>query len=285
MIFEVAAEIDYAVGFRSAMILSLHAQESSSQKILEEEFAIEPRVAFAEFRDEHGNRFVRLDTAKRKELSVRYSASVDCTFDVCRADQIAATPVTALDHPAVTYLFPSRYCQSDRLGKLAWDLFGNLETPYDKVVKITEWIYDNVDYLPGSTNAVTSAYDTVTQRVGVCRDFAHLGIALCRALNIPARYFTGFAYELQPRDFHACFECLIGGNWMVFDATRLAQLNGLVRIATGRDAADTAVASVFGSAIPTRMKVSCKLGKKQKFVPIRNEKLGARGVSIAASVD
>ena len=83
----------------------------------------------------------------------------------------------------------------------------------------------------GSTNSDTSAYDTVTQRAGVCRDFAHLGIALCRALNIPARYFTGYAYELDPPDFHACFECYLGGRWMVFDATRLAHLNGLVRIA------------------------------------------------------
>ena len=110
-----------------------------------------------------------------------------------------------------------------------------------------EWIHDNVEYVRGSTNSGTSAYDTVTQRVGVCRDFAHLGIALCRALNIPARYFTGYAYELEPPDFHACFECYIGGEWMVFDATRLAHLNGLVRIASGRDAADTAVASIFGA--------------------------------------
>ena len=113
---------------------------------------------------------------------------------------------------------------------------------------ITDWIHDNVEYVRGSTNSETSAYDTVTQRVGVCRDFAHLGIALCRALNIPARYFTGYAYELEPPDIHACFECYIGGTWMVFDATRLAHLNGLVRIAAGRDAADTAVASVFGAA-------------------------------------
>ena len=76
---------------------------------------------------------------------------------------------------------------------------------------------------------MTSAFDTVTQRTGVCRDFSHLGIALCRALNIPARYFAGYAYELEPPDFHACFECFIGGSWMVFDATRLAHLNGLVR--------------------------------------------------------
>ncbi len=127
--------------------------------------------------------------------------------------------------------------------------------------------------------------DTVTQRAGVCRDFAHLGIALCRALNIPARYFTGYAYALQPPDFHACFECLIGGSWMVFDATRLAQLNGLVRIATGRDAADTAVASIFGSIACTRVEVSCNLGENQKFAPIHSEQLGARGVTIATGTD
>ena len=77
---------------------------------------------------------------------------------------------------------------------------------------INEWIHENVEYVRGSTNSVTSAYDTVTQRTGVCRDFAHLAIALCRALNIPARYFTGYAYELEPPDFHACFECYIGGS-------------------------------------------------------------------------
>jgi transglutaminase-like putative cysteine protease len=281
MIFEVAAEIDYKVAFRSAMILSVHAQESSSQKILEERFRITPEVPTTEFHDDYGNRFVRLETGEHDELAVRYNALVDCTFDVGRADRIADTPVTDLDQSAVPFLFPSRYCQSDRLGKLAWDLFGEIRTPHDKVLKVTEWIHENVEYLSGSTNSATSAYDTVTQRVGVCRDFAHLAIALCRALNIPSRYFTGYAYGLEPPDFHACFECLIGGKWMVFDATRLAHLNGLVRIATGRDAADTSVASVFGSVSCARMKVSCELHGKQKFVPIRNEKLGSRGVTLA----
>ncbi len=285
MLFEVQAELDYKVSFRSAMILSVHAQESASQKIVKEQFRIEPAIPFTEFRDDQGNRFVRLDTGKQDTLAVRYSASVDCDFEVRRAHGIAATPVTALDHAAVPYLFPSRYCQSDRLAKMAWDLFGKNASPHEKVVKITEWIHANVDYVPGSTSSATSAYDTVTQRAGVCRDFAHLGIALCRALNIPARYFTGYAYQLQPPDFHACFECLIGDTWMVFDATRLAKLNGLVRIATGRDAADTAVASVFGSLGNVRTQVSCELGHGQKFVPIRNEHQGVRGVSIAAGAD
>ena len=234
----------------------------------------------SEYADDLGNRFLRFDTGKHNRLSIHYRAKVDCDFETRPASRIAATPVAALEDRAIPYLFPSRYCQSDRLGRLAWDLFGEIEKPHDKVIAITEWIYDNVEYMRGSTNSETSAYDTVTQRVGVCRDFAHLGIALCRALNIPARYFTGYAYELDPPDFHACFECYIGGEWMMFDATRLAHMNGLVRIASGRDAADTAVASVFGSVSCTRVQVSCALGAGQTFAPISRRDLERRGVSL-----
>jgi transglutaminase-like putative cysteine protease len=177
-------------------------------------------------------------------------------------------------------LFPSRYCQSDRLSRLAWDLFGKIKNPHETVVAITDWIHGNVEYVRGSTDSMTSAYDTVTQRTGVCRDFSHLAIALCRALNIPARYFSGYAYELEPPDFHACLECLIGGAWTVFDATRLAHLNGLVRIGTGRDAADAAVASIFGSVKCTSMAVSCRLDKGQKFQPIDREQLNRGGVAL-----
>jgi transglutaminase-like putative cysteine protease len=130
---------------------------------------------------------------------------------------------------------------------------------------------------------MTSAYDTVTQRTGVCRDFSHLGIALCRALNIPARYFSGYAYQLEPSDFHACFECFIGGSWVVFDATRLSHLNGLVRIGAGRDAADASVASIFGSASCSRIKVDCTLGEGQKFVPVSRKHLKRQGVALAPS--
>ncbi|HEV7714125.1 MAG TPA: transglutaminase family protein, partial [Steroidobacteraceae bacterium] len=129
-------------------------------------------------------------------------------------------------------------------------------------------------------NSETSAYDTVTQRTGVCRDFAHLGIALCRALNIPARYFTGYAYQLDPPDMHACFECFIGGSWMIFDATRLAHLNGLVRVGVGRDAADASVASIFGGVKLDSMQVSCELGKGQTFVPLGRKRLARHGVTL-----
>ena len=285
MLFECTAELDYKVRFRSALILSVHAQRTAAQKIVAERFTVEPDVPTNEYADDMGNRFVRLETGSHKQLTIRYRADVDCDFEVHHAANIAPTPVAALEDATIPYLFASRYCQSDRLGRLAWDLFGSIDKPHDKVLAIANWIHDNVEYLRGSTDSTTSAFDTVTQRVGVCRDFAHLGIALCRALNIPARYFTGYAYELKPPDFHACFECYIGGRWMVFDATRLAHLNGLVRIATGRDAADTAVASIFGAVKCTHMRVACTLAEGQAFTPIPRQQLERRAVSLPTETD
>ncbi len=281
-LFNVSCELEYTVRIPSTLILNVHAQRNPSQTILEEQFVVEPRMRIGEFTpDGTDNRFIRLETGKHKKLSISYSAAVNCDFQTYAAGSVEATPVAELSGATIPFLFPSRYCQSDRLSRLAWDLFGAIENPHEKVVAITDWIHENVEYLRGSTNSMTSAYDTVTQRTGVCRDFSHLGIALCRALNIPARYFSGYAYQLEPPDFHACFECFIGGSWVIFDATRLAYLNGLVRIGTGRDAADAAVASIFGNATCSSMTVSCTLGSGQKFAGVGRKQLKQRGVTLA----
>jgi transglutaminase-like putative cysteine protease len=282
MLFEVSCRLEYAVQFPSTLILNVQAQRSASQTVLKEQFTVEPTVRAGEFTAEGtNNRFMRLETGRHKKLTIDYGASVDIDVHTYSAGAIEATPVAELSGAELPYLFPSRYCQSDRLGKLARDLFGSIENPHEKVVAISDWIHENVEYLRGSTDSMTSAFDTVTQRTGVCRDFSHLGIALCRALNIPARYFSGYAYELEPRDFHACFECFIGGAWVVFDATRLAHLNGLVRIGTGRDAAEAAVASIFGSVRCTNMTVDCQLADGQKFTGVGRKQLNQRGVSLA----
>ena len=281
MVFDVACELEYSVLFPSTLIIGVHAQQSASQTVLTEQFSVDPPVPVTEFTDEGtGNRLVRLTTDQQTRIAVRYAASVECDSQTYRAGAVQHTPVADLEVSTVPYLYPSRYCQSDQLGRLARRLFGSIQNPHEKAVAVADWIHDNVDYVQGSTTASTSAYDTVTQRTGVCRDFSHLGIALCRALNIPARYFAGYAYELQPPDFHACFECFIGGSWVVFDATRLAHLNGLVRVGTGRDAADASVASIFGSVACTAMRVSCALGQNQQFQPIDHNQLSQRGVSL-----
>lgn len=283
MLFRVSSQLEYTVRFPSTLMLSIHAQRSSSQSVVDEHFSVDPPLPFEEFLAQGSeNRFIRLKTGRAKRLTINYEANVECQFQLMPVRAINVVPVAELDRAALPYLFPSRYCQSDKLGRLAWDLFGKLGHPYEKVLAIVDWIHKNVEYVRGSTSSDTSAYDTVTQRTGVCRDFAHLGIALCRALNIPARYFSGYAYELKPADFHACFECHIGGSWLVFDATRLAHLNGLVRIGTGRDAADASVASIFGSVSCTNMQVDCTLADNKKFAPLSHKRAKSTAVSLEA---
>jgi transglutaminase-like putative cysteine protease len=285
MKLKVACDLQYEVLFPSTLILSVHAQHNAAQNILEERLTIEPRLRSEALTPTGSeNRFVRVETGRSKSVRIRYRATVDCNYDLLSAAKLQNVPIAQIDGDALQYLFPSRYCQSDRLSRLAWDLFGNIKHPYERVMAIVDWIHDNVEYVRGSTTSQTSAFDTVTQRTGVCRDFAHLGIALCRALNIPARYFSGYAYQLEPPDMHACFECYIEHRWLVFDATRLAHLNALVRVGTGRDAADAAVASIFGSARCKAMKVSCELAKGERFKPLADAQLRKRGVALESSI-
>ncbi|MCA9052465.1 MAG: transglutaminase family protein [Planctomycetaceae bacterium] len=284
MRFQVTGELDYRVDFPSTLILNVHAQQSPGQTILHESFSVEPRVRVEKFlsSSDAENRLVRLQVGRKKELHIRYSAEVETEVQLIPEAEIGAVPVGGIQRDAIPYLFPSRYCQSDKLARLAWDLFGEITNPLERVTKIVDWIHDNVEYLPGSTNAQTSAFDSVTQRTGVCRDFAHLGIALCRALNIPARYVGAYACQLEPPDFHAVFEAQIDGRWLVFDPTRLASPNGLVRIATGRDAADAAVASIFGRVTCTRMEVSCVPAEGQTYTPLSRRQLAHKGVALGS---
>lgn len=284
MQFQVATELHYPVQQRSTVILNVHALETPTQSVVREHFHIEPRVQREEFLSVTGeNRYVRIDTGAAKHLKISYSATVDIRPRIVREKDIGGVAIARLPRSVIPYLYPSRYCQSDRLGRLAWGKFGKIEKPYERVVAITDWIHANVEYLYGETNSATSAFDTVTQRAGVCRDFAHLGIALCRALSIPARYFSGYAYQLQPPDFHACFEAFIGKEWYIFDATRHAPLNGLVRIATGRDAADASIASTFGSVQCGRMTVSAEC-LDRAFTPLTHRQSKHKAVSLDSAV-
>lgn len=280
MQFNVKAEMSYQVLRPSTLVLNVHALRNSSQTILQEAFSVKPFVRCEEFQSASGeNRFVRLETGKVKKIQLAYSATVETHLKTVSRQDMEAVPVSKLNQAVIPYLFPSRYCQSDRIGRLAWKTFGDLAHPYQKVVAISDWIFGNVEYLRGFTNSETSAYDTITQRAGVCRDFAHLGIALCRALTIPARYFAGYACQMNPPDFHACFEAYIGDRWFIFDPTRLAPLNGLVRIGTGRDAADASVASLFGWIQGQNMQVSCT-SNDPKFKPWTYRQSTQKGLSL-----
>lgn len=268
MKFEVYTEMNYTANSAGTLILNINALRTPSQTVINETFTIEPYIKVEELVPlQAENRLIRFEVAEPGAIKITYSALVDNAYKITDHTQIQDIPVAHLDTAILPYLYPSRYCQSDKLFRLAENLFGNIPGAFDKVKALVDWIHANVQYLSGFSTSQTSAYDTVTEQIGVCRDFAHLGIALCRALTIPARYFTGYAYQLIPQDFHACFEAYLGGEWVLFDATKLVPLNGLVKIATGRDAADTALANIFGDISFNSINVTCELADEQ-FEPI-----------------
>ena len=155
----------------------------------------------------------------------------------------------------LAYCLPSRYCQSDMLYSLAADITAGALPGYPQVEAIRAWIATHIRYEYGTSSPNTSSVDTLHSRVGVCRDFAHLGIALCRALQIPARMVVGYLHELVPMDQHAWFEAYLGDRWYTFDATQLRPKGNRVAVGYGRDAVDVALVTQFGPLELTEMAV------------------------------
>jgi len=281
MRFRVSSDLHYLLEGPATFFFALECIETGGQRILEEMLYVNPEGSRDEFSIGVGmNRFTRVQTSIDGPLQVRYQADVETSVQIVDVESLRADGPGDLIPEAVPFLFPSRYCQSDRLRQQALDLFGHLQDHHSLASGISDWIYEHVAYRSGTSNEQSSAMDTLEQRQGVCRDFAHLGIGLCRAMNLPARYVTCYSHLLDPSDFHAVFEVFIGGMWYVFDPTRLAPLNGLVRIATGRDAADAAVCTIFGSPALQSIEVICN-SLDDSFTPITRDTLFAANQAIA----
>ena len=246
MRFSISSQLDYDVAEETTLILNIEAQRGGRQRVLSESLILPPGIVTdAHEVPETGNRYRRLILPVGKH-HIAYSAEVETSPTVDDVVSVGEVPITDMPFDVIPHLYPSRYCQSDRLARFAWRQFGNIATGHEKIEAICNWIYENVDYLAGSSDGSTSAYDTFTLRAGVCRDFAHLGITFARALGIPARFVSAYALDLVPQDFHAVFEAYLGGRWYLFDATRLCPLDGVIKIAVGRDAADSAFATYYG---------------------------------------
>jgi transglutaminase-like putative cysteine protease len=195
---------------------------------------------------DHGGRLHVVD-AETGILSLTYSATLT---------RAALRPAEgAVEHPQITRaaiegIRPSRFCPSDALGGFAVTEFGDAvhEPPGHVASRVAAWVFERLAYVSGASDALDTAIDTLVAGSGVCRDYAHLTIALCRALGVPARLAAVYAPGISPMDFHAVAEVLTPAGWQVFDATRLAPRTTLVRIATGRDAADTAFADTLRGA-------------------------------------
>ena len=256
MRFSVGCEIGYEVTEAATLIFNIEAMRGGRQRVLDEQLTITPNLAADEkTAEESGNRYLRL-TAPRGLVQLRYSAQIELDALHQAPAVINEVPIATLPLDTLPFINPSRYCPSDQLARFANRQFGNVAPGFGRVVEICNWINAEVDYLFGTSDTTTTAADTFSLRAGVCRDFAHLGITMCRAMDIPARYVSAYAFRLDPPDFHATFEAYLGGRWYLFDATRKAALDGLIRIGVGRDAAEVSFSSFFGKAEPDEMKVS-----------------------------
>jgi transglutaminase-like putative cysteine protease len=265
MQLNVQCQLSLVAQFETPAILMLRPRSGSGQWIIREEYRLLPSVPVVEYTDGYGNLCQRI-VIPPGTFEIFASALVE-TADVIdvQSDTVCA-PVSTLPDEVLQFLLPSRYCQSDlpQISNLALEIVGDLPPSYDQAEAIRRWIQENIKYQYGTSNASTSVLETASQRMGVCRDFAHLGIALCRSLNIPARMVVGYLYQLDPMDLHAWFEAYIGDRWYTFDATQTQPKGNRVAIAYGRDAADVALMTQFGPMELTNMVVKVELGEVQQ---------------------
>jgi transglutaminase-like putative cysteine protease len=247
--------LEYQVDAPTHFCFNIEAAHWPTQKILSERLLISSGVVPHSYTEPRsGNRFIRFDAAPGP-LSVRYKAEVE-VHTLPSDPTLRETPVNQVPDDIFPYLLATRYCESDVLGNEAFRLFGQVAPGHARVRAIEEWIRREVVYKPGSSDSNTTAQQVYQQRAGVCRDFAHLGITFCRALNIPARIVVGYVwFDEPPQDFHALFEAWLDGHWVLFDPTGMAPVDRVVRIGTGRDAKDVAFATMFGQLRMTRKEV------------------------------
>lgn len=264
MILDATCQLDYRTLTEVPAIFMLRPRSGWAQWIMREEFHLKPQVPVIQFTDVYGNLCQRLVMPVGDfHVSVKYRVQVPENVDA--APSALLTPIVQLPTEVLHYLLPSRYCQSDELSALSSSIVGNNPKHYSDVARIHAWIHRNIRYEIGSSNTSTTAKDTADLKQGVCRDFAHLGIALCRAINVPARMVVGFLYKLRPMDLHAWFEAYIGGRWFTFDATQKLTCGNRIVIAYGRDAADVALATMFGDFAMQSMKVSVTAVKNSRL--------------------
>jgi transglutaminase-like putative cysteine protease len=237
----VTTHIELDLGGPAKLVLAVAVAQGSplSREVLAITAAGQPANP-TELVDVVGNRLHVLE-APEGPLTLDYEAVVTGQSDPAPADEF----------DLITYLRPSRYCESDTLGPTAVSEFGGL-ADQKLLAAVADWVAGKLTYAPGSSLPTDGAVRTFLGRQGVCRDFGHLSIALLRALNVPARLAAVFAPGLSPMEYHAVCEAYVDGAWYVVDPTRLAPRQSLVRVATGRDAADTAFLTNFGGPVTLR---------------------------------
>jgi transglutaminase-like putative cysteine protease len=239
-------------------IFMLHPQSGNAQFVVKNELLTTPYTPVIEFPDIYRNLCQRI-IIPAGTFTVESRVTVDCSSNIDVNIYAPWIPMPDLPDHVIQFLLPSRYCESDKFSELAIKLTRGLPPGYPQVQAICQWINSTIRYEYGTTNSSTSAADVLASGVGVCRDFTHLGITLCRSLDIPARMVAGYLYDLKPMDLHAWFEAFVGGRWYTFDATQTEPKGGRIVLAYGRDAADVAFVSHFGNASLKEMIINVDL--------------------------
>lgn len=244
----VDAATAWAAGGAGSALLTIRAAGSPEQRVLEEALVVDGARVEDGPAVREGARPVRLH-ADGGPVRVRYSATVAVDGDarVCPRDDRPLPDASAVAFDLLEWTLPSRYAPSDALAPTAAALFGDHPRTRAVIGEVADWVRATIAYRPGASDSLTTAQETLLARQGVCRDLAHLAAALLRALGVPARLVAAYAPLLEPPDFHAVVEAHDGLAWRIVDATGLAPVDTLVRIATGRDAAEIAWASAGGA--------------------------------------
>lgn len=247
-------EFDVSEPAHAVVVVEPHLEEEP--RVSNALFFTDPAVPSSTYLDLFGNRCRRL-TLPPGHVALQFSATVDGSGAPDDRDDFARELHPAdLPHEALAFLIPSRYCQSDQLTAFAFEQFGRVlpgTNGVHRVQAITQWVHDHTGFDYGMASPTTTAVDVLRDGHGVCRDFAHLAIALCRALNIPARYVFGYLPDIEvpdpgsPMDFCAWMEVYIGDRWYTFDPRNNEHRIGRTVIGRGRDAADVAMVTTFGS--------------------------------------
>jgi transglutaminase-like putative cysteine protease len=253
MQIRVGYELIYDLPQPTPMILTLNVHHSRASDLVRPDYMLTtPSVPLASYRDGFGNWCNRLVAPRGRFLVTSDAVVNDTGVAEAAASWAAQHPVPQLPEETLVFLLGSRYCETDRLSETAWGLFGGAPLGWARVQAICDFVHQHITFGYQHASPTKTAWEVFNDRKGVCRDFAHLAVALCRCMNIPARYCTGYLGDIglpppyAPMDFAGWFEAYLGGAWHTFDPRNNQPRAGRVLIARGRDAADVAISTTFG---------------------------------------
>ncbi len=261
MQIRIGYELSYECPQPTPMILTLNVHFSRvSDLVIPDYLRTDPALPIRAYRDSFGNWCSRI-VARRGRTRIFTDALINDTGEADVVARAAQTPLESLPEETLQFLLGSRYCETDRLTDIAWQLFGSAPMGDGRVQAICNFVHEHIAFGYAHARPTKTAWDVYQEKAGVCRDFAHLAIAFCRCMNIPARYCTGYLGDIgvppvdAPMDFSGWFEAYLGGSWYTFDARHNTPRVGRVLIARGRDAADVAISTAFGPNTLTNFQV------------------------------